>query len=72
MRNGTAKVARRRAPKVKKDGADERQKQTQVRMTDSLKGRIRKFMEETRQETGFKISFSVAVRVLIEKGLGAS
>jgi len=51
---------------------DERQKQTQVRMSDGLKGRIRDYQDRICKATRFKISFSTAVRVLIEKGLEAS
>jgi hypothetical protein len=48
---------------------DDRQKQTQVRMSDALKARIRKYQQKIHKDTGFTISFSTAVRTLIERGL---
>ena len=54
-----------------KTADSDKQKQTQIRMSDVLKSRIRKYQATVRRETGLQISFSTAVRALIEKGLAA-
>lgn len=46
-----------------------RKKQQQIRMDEKLKARIRVHQEKLRKQTGVAISFSAAVRSLIEKGL---
>ena len=45
--------------------------QQQVRMDDDLKARIRKYQQQVGKDTGLEVSFSSAVRSLIEKGLEA-
>lgn len=56
------KKARRVAP-------DDQQRQTQVRMSDNLKERIREYQQQVKDRRGYEIGFSAAVRSLIEKGL---
>jgi hypothetical protein len=51
-----------------KNGSD-KQKQTQVRMSDALKTRIRKYQASVRKETGLQIGFSTATRALLEQSL---
>ena len=46
--------------------------QTQIRMDDDLKDRIRKYQRRFERETGAEISFSGAVRLLIEKGIDSA
>jgi len=48
---------------------DDNQKQTQIRMSDALKGRIRKYQAVMRKKTGLRVSFSNAARSLLEKSL---
>lgn len=45
--------------------------QTQIRMSLDLKKRIREHRARIRTETGADVTFSQAVRALIEKGLKA-
>lgn len=45
--------------------------QQQIRMDDALKGRIRDYQRRKQSETGLEVTFSGAVRALIEKGLEA-
>jgi hypothetical protein len=58
------------AAKVVTDSA--RLRQTQLRMSDELKDRIHEYQEQVKKKTGFEITFSVAVRTLIERGLEVS
>ena len=41
-------------------------------MDEALKSRIRKYQEDMKKETGLEVTFSSAVRSLIEKGLEAA
>ncbi len=66
MRNGS------KARTATKVADDDRQKQTQVRMSDALKAKIRTYQQQVHKDTGFTISFSTAVRTLIERGLEAA
>ncbi len=43
-----------------------------VRMDESMEARVRKYADRLSKETGLEVSFSSAVRKLIEKGLEAS
>jgi len=48
-------------------------RQQQIRMDDDLKDRINKYREKLMvEERGLEVSFSSAVRSLIEKGLEAA
>ena len=47
-------------------------RQQQIRMDDALKDRIRKYQQKVERDTGLEVSFSSAVRSLIEKGLEAA
>lgn len=47
-------------------------RQQQIRMDDALKGRISAFQQSESARVGYEVSFSAAVRNLIEKGLVAS
>ena len=40
-------------------------------MSDELKDRVRKYQQRKQRETGLRISFSNAVRSLLEKALAA-
>jgi predicted DNA-binding protein len=54
---------------MKRTSGSQRQKQNQIRMSDDLKDRIRKYQKKLKSEGGLDVSFSSAVRALIEKGL---
>jgi hypothetical protein len=43
--------------------------QTQVRMPPALKERVRKYQMRVQQKTGVQVSWSAAVRALIERSL---
>lgn len=43
-----------------------------VRMDEELEARIRKYQELVQKKTGLEVSFSSAVRSLIERGLEAA
>lgn len=45
--------------------------QTQIRMSEELKARVRAYQKKLQAETGVEINFTTAVRALIEKGLKA-
>lgn len=45
--------------------------QNQIRMDDELQARVHKYRLKFEKETGLKVSFSSAVRLLVEKGLEA-
>jgi transposase len=47
-------------------------RQQQIRMDDALKARIRGYQQQVHRDTGLEVSFSSAVRSLIEKGLEAA
>jgi hypothetical protein len=55
--------------RVKKKKQSDRTVQTQIRMSLDLKERIRKYQAKLRKETGVEITFTTAVRALLEKGL---
>jgi hypothetical protein len=56
--------------KMKKNSSSSSKKQqNQIRMDDELKDRIRKYQQKVMKSTGLEVSFSSAVRSLIEKGL---
>ena len=60
---------------MKKKPSDDRpngKRQHQIRMDDGLKVRIRKYQQRVECVTGLEVSFSSAVRSLIEKGLEAA
>jgi len=46
-----------------------RKKQTQIRMDELMKKRVRKYMEKFEKTTQAKIGFSEAVRILLERSL---
>jgi hypothetical protein len=46
-----------------------RKKQNQIRMDEALKTRIRKYQKQEGERIGFEVSFSAAVRKLIDMGL---
>lgn len=47
-------------------------RQQQIRMDDALKDRILTYQQKVEKDTGLEVSFSSAVRSLIEKGLEAA
>jgi len=52
-----------------KTNGTERTKQSQVRMTDDFMARIHQYQNKLRSERDVRVSFSEAVRALIERGL---
>lgn len=46
--------------------------QTQIRMSSVLRARIEKYQKSVEKQTGLKVTFSTAVRALLEKGLEAA
>jgi len=46
-------------------------KQNQIRMTEELKSRIRRYQEKLREDTGAKVNFSETVRALLDQSLKA-
>ena len=54
------------------DKSSSGKRQHQIRMDDGLKDRIRKYQQRVERDTGLEVSFSSAVRSLIEKGLEAA
>ena len=56
---------------TKKKKQADRTVQTQIRMSLDLKDRIRRYQAKLQKDTGVEITFTTAVRALIEKGLAA-
>ena len=46
-------------------------KQNQIRMTDDLKARIRKYQDKLHKDTGMEANFSETVRALLDRALKA-
>ena len=51
---------------------NKRTKQNQIRMTDDLKTRIRKYQEKLHKDTGMEANFSETVRALLDQALKAA
>lgn len=57
---------------MRRPSGTKRAKQNQIRMTDELKARIRKYQERLRKDTGAQVNFSETVRALLDQSLKAA